>query len=47
MLAVLDVLPDTSPSNEFRNTLIVALVLAAAVFLWLSWYVPTRRDERR
>jgi hypothetical protein len=47
MLNALDVLPDASPSDDFRSTLIVALVLAAAVLLWLSWYVPTRRETRR
>lgn len=47
MLNNLDVLPDISPSDDFRSTLIVALVLAAAVFLWLALYVPAVRDSRR
>lgn len=47
MLNALDVIPDVSPSDEFRSTLVVALILATAVLLWLSWYVPTARESKR
>lgn len=47
LLTLLDVTPLDGASSSDHSSLIVGLMLAAAVFLWLAWYVPMRGEARR
>lgn len=47
LLALLDVQPGAAPPTSDHSSLVVGLMLAAAAFLWLAWYVPARANARR